>query len=226
MLRHAQLLSTSPPLRALSQSPQVLAQKLKTMVKTASTMLPIGTIAPDFSLPNVDGSLVTRDQLAGKPLLVIFMCNHCPFVVHLREALATFADEYQARGMAVVGICSNDADKYPQDGLNEMKEEAVSAGYHFPYLFDATQGVAQNYKAACTPDFFLFGVDHSLVYRGQFDSSRPGNDVAITGADLRAACDAVLDGKNISVEQVPSIGCNIKWIPGNEPEYFTGQPAV
>jgi peroxiredoxin len=196
------------------------------MVKTASTMLPIGTTAPDFSLSNTDGQLVSLDQLAGKPLLVVFMCNHCPFVVHLREALAAFANEYQARGIAIVGISSNDSGKYPQDGPNEMKEEAESAGYNFPYLFDETQGVAQSYKAACTPDFFLFDAGHSLVYRGQFDSSRPGNDIAITGDDLRAACNAVLDGQSVSAEQMPSIGCNIKWIPGNEPEYFTGQPAV
>ena len=189
-------------------------------------MLPIGTAAPDFSLPNTDGKLVSRIQLAGKPLLVVFMCNHCPFVVHLREALAAFADEYQSRGMAIVGINSNDAGKYPQDGPLEMKEEAASAGYQFPYLFDETQEVAHRYMAACTPDFFLFDADHSLVYRGQFDSSRPGNDVSITGDDLRVACDAVLDGQNISAEQMPGIGCNIKWIPGNEPEYFTGQPAV
>lgn len=196
------------------------------MVKTASTMLPIGTTAPDFLLPNTDGKMVSLDQHAGKPLLVVFMCNHCPFVVHLREALAAFANEYQARGMAVIGISSNDSGKYPQDGPDAMKEEAAAAGYNFPYLFDETQGVAQNYKAACTPDFFLFDAGHSLVYRGQFDSSRPGNDIAITGDDLRAACDAVLDGQSVSAEQMPSIGCNIKWIPGNEPEYFTGQPAV
>lgn len=196
------------------------------MVKTASTMLPIGTTAPSFSLPNVDGSLVSLDQFADKPLLVIFMCNHCPFVIHLREALATFADEYMAQGLAVVGISSNDVGNYPQDGPDEMKQEAAAAGYHFPYLYDATQQVAQAYRAACTPDFFLFDADHALVYRGQFDSSRPGNDVAVTGEDLRAACDAVLAGRAVAAEQAPSIGCNIKWVSGNEPEYFTGQPAV
>lgn len=196
------------------------------MVKTASTMLPIGTSAPDFSLPNVDGSVVSREQLAGKPLLVIFMCNHCPFVIHLREALAAFADEYQAKGLAVVGISSNDVAGYPQDGPEEMKKEAADAGYRFPYLYDATQEVAQAYRAACTPDFFLFDQDHKLAYRGQFDSSRPGNDVAVTGEDLRAACDALLSGSDVAAEQTPSIGCNIKWAAGNEPEYFTGQPAV
>ena len=196
------------------------------MVKTASTMLPIGTKAPDFSLPNVDGDLITRSRMADKPLLVIFMCNHCPFVVHLREALAAFADEYQSRGLAVVGISSNDIEAYPQDGPDQMKEEADSAGYQFPYLFDATQEVAQAYKAACTPDFFLFDADHSLVYRGQFDSSRPGNDVPVTGADLRAACDAVLSNQEVSPDQTPGIGCNIKWVPGKEPDYFSGQPAI
>lgn len=196
------------------------------MVKTASTMLPLGTAAPEFSLPNVDGSTVSLGDYAGKPLLVIFMCNHCPFVVHLREALAAFGDEYQAKGLAVVGISSNDVENYPQDGPEEMKAEATSAGYSFAYLYDADQAAAKAYKAACTPDFFLFDADHKLVYRGQFDSSRPGNDVAITGEDLKAACDAVLAGSEVPTEQKPSIGCNIKWKAGAEPEYFTGQPAV
>ena len=196
------------------------------MVKTASTMLPLGTAAPDFALPNVDGSTVSLSDYAGKPLLVIFMCNHCPFVVHLREALAAFADEYQAKGLSVVGISSNDVDEYPQDGPEEMKQEAASAGYHFAYLFDADQSIAKAYKAACTPDFFLFDADHALAYRGQFDSSRPGNDDPITGADLKAACDAVLNGTEVPADQHPSIGCNIKWKADSAPDYFTGQPAV
>lgn len=196
------------------------------MVKTASTMLPLGTSAPSFSLPNVDGSDVSLSDFSGKPLLVIFMCNHCPFVVHLREALAAFGDEYTAKGLAVVGISSNDVEKYPQDGPEEMKTEAASAGYNFPYLFDADQAAAMAYKAACTPDFFLFDADHTLVYRGQFDASRPGNDVAITGEDLKAACNAVLAGHDVPADQKPSIGCNIKWKPGAEPEYFTGKSAV
>ena len=196
------------------------------MVKTASTMLPLGTQAPDFSLVNVDSATVQLGDFSGKPLLVIFMCNHCPFVVHLREALAAFGDEYQAKGLSVVGISSNDVDGYPQDGPEEMKTEAASAGYNFPYLYDADQSVAKAYKAACTPDFFLFDNDHSLVYRGQFDSSRPGNDVQITGDDLRKACDAVLAGEEVSSQQTPSIGCNIKWKPDAAPEYFTGEPAV
>ena len=196
------------------------------MVKTASTMLLLGTQAPDFSLVNVDSATVQLSDFSGKPLLVIFMCNHCPFVVHLREALAAFGDEYQAKGLSVVGISSNDVDGYPQDGPEEMKTEAVSAGYNFPYLYDADQSVAKAYKAACTPDFFLFDNDHSLVYRGQFDSSRPGNDVQITGDDLRKACDAVLAGEEVSSQQTASIGCNIKWKPNAAPEYFTGEPAV
>jgi peroxiredoxin len=188
-------------------------------------MLPLGTTAPDFTLPNVDGNDVSRTDFSGTPLLVVFMCNHCPFVVHLRSALAAFADEYMAKGLAVVGISSNDVQNYPQDGPEEMKTEAADAGYNFPYLYDADQSAATAYKAACTPDFFLFDADHALVYRGQFDSSRPGNNVAITGEDLKAACDAVLAGQEVSADQKPSIGCNIKWIAGSEPEYFTGQPA-
>ncbi|HIE97935.1 MAG: thioredoxin family protein [Fuerstiella sp.] len=196
------------------------------MVKTASTMLPLGTRAPSFSLPNVDGTTVSDSDSIGQPLLVIFMCNHCPFVVHLRGALAAFGDEYQTKGLTIIGISSNDVENYPQDGPEEMKQEAQSAGYRFAYLYDADQSVAKDYKAACTPDFFLFDADHSLVYRGQFDSSRPGNDVDVTGQDLRAACDAVLAGKEVAGDQKPGIGCNIKWKAGAEPEYFTGQSAV
>ena len=189
-------------------------------------MLPLGTRAPDFSLVNVDGQVVSRQQFAGKPLLVVFMCNHCPFVIHLRSALKDFADKYQPQGLAMVGISSNDVVAYPQDGPEKMKEEAASAGYTFPYLFDETQDVAKAYRAACTPDFFLFDADHALVYRGQFDSSRPGNGIAVTGEDLAAAVDAVLAGKDVSTEQRPGIGCNIKWVAGQEPDYFTGISAV
>lgn len=196
------------------------------MVKTASTMLPLGTSAPDFSLLNVDGSNVSLDQFAGKPLLVIFMCNHCPFVVYLREALAQMTTEYLGKGLSIVGISSNDVVKYPQDGPDKMVEEARDAGYQFPYLYDATQDIAKAYKAACTPDFFLFDADHALVYRGQFDSSRPSLDTPITGEDLRKACDLVLSGEPLPIEQTPSLGCNIKWVEGGEPDYFTGQSAV
>ncbi|MFN0195326.1 MAG: thioredoxin family protein, partial [Planctomycetaceae bacterium] len=180
------------------------------MVKTASTMLPLGTKLPAFSLPNVDGRRIgNADVSASKGVLVIFMCNHCPFVVHLRSALAEFAKEYQAKGLAIVGISSNDAVAYPQDGPDAMKAEAKSAGYTFPYLFDETQAAAKTFHAACTPDFFLFDKELCLVYRGQFDDSRPGNGRPITGADLRKACDQVLAGKPVSPEQRPSIGCNI-----------------
>ena len=198
------------------------------MVKTASTMLPLGTSAPDFSLADtVSGKSVSLTDLRGsKGLLVIVMCNHCPFVVHLQSALAEFGKEYQEKGLAIVGISSNDVDGYPQDGPEKMSEKAREVGYSFPYLYDATQDVAKAYKAACTPDFFLFDADQKLVYRGQFDDSRPGNGSPITGADLRAACDAVLASQDVPAEQRPSIGCNIKWKAGAEPEYFTGQPAV
>jgi hypothetical protein len=156
----------------------------------------------------------------------MFICNHCPFVKHLRDALAAFGKEYQAKGLAVVGISSNDVAAHPDDGPEQMQAEAKSAGYTFPYLYDATQAVAQSYKAACTPDFFLFDANMALAYRGQFDNSRPGNGKPITGADLRTAADRVLSGQPPLIEQKPSIGCNIKWKAGREPEYFTGQSAV
>lgn len=194
------------------------------MVKTASTMLPLGTRAPAFSLPNVDGRTVSNTDFQGRRgLLVIFMCNHCPFVIHLRSALAAFANEYQEKGLSVVGISSNDIATHPGDSPEKMVEEARNAGYTFPYLYDESQAVAKAYRAACTPDFFLFDADQTLVYRGQFDDSRPSNGKPVTGADLRAACDAVLTGAKVPIEQKPSIGCNIKW--KDAPEYFTGQPA-
>ena len=196
------------------------------MVKTASTMLPLGTAAPDFSLPNVDGRVVSLKEFKGsKGLLVAFICNHCPFVVHLRAEFAKFAREYQAQGIAIVAINPNDAKAYPADAPDKMKAEAESAGYSFAYLFDESQSVAKAYRAACTPDLFLFDGSQRLVYRGQFDDSRPTNGVAVTGSQLRSACDAVLAGRAIEEGQRPSIGCNIKWRPGNEPNYFTGQPA-
>jgi peroxiredoxin len=196
------------------------------MVKTASTMLPLGTKAPEFSLTNVDGTTVSLSDYEGKNgLLVIFMCNHCPFVVHLRDELAKFGSEYQGKGLGIVGINSNDVSTHPDDSPEKMAEEAQSAVYTFPYLFDETQAVAIAYRAACTPDIFLFDKDLSLAYRGQFDDSRPGNDKPVTGADLRAACDAVLAGESTPSEQTPSIGCNIKWKVEGAPEYFTGEPA-
>lgn len=190
------------------------------MVRTPSTMQPLGTPAPDFALPNVDGQTVSLGDFAGsKGLLVIFMCNHCPFVIHLADALADFAREYQAKGLAIVGISSNDVANYPDDTPEKMVLEAEARGYTFPYLYDESQEVAKAYQAACTPDFFVFDGDHQLAYRGQFDWTRPDNG-APTGEDLRAACDAVLAGQKPSEQQLPSIGCNIKWKPGNEPAYF------
>jgi len=196
------------------------------MVKTASTMLPLGSGAPNFSLPNVDGRTVSLGDFKDKhALLVVFMCNHCPFVIHVRSELAKFAKEYQAKGLGIVGISANDVASYPQDGPEAMKKEHSAAGYTFPYLYDASQGVAKAYHAACTPDFFLFDRERKLVYRGQFDDSRPQSNIPVTGCDLRAACDAALAGGPVMEEQKPSIGCNIKWKPGNEPKYFTGKSA-
>ncbi len=191
------------------------------MARTPSTMLPLGTKAPDFSLVNVDGRTVSLADFDGAPaLLVVFMCNHCPFVKHLAGALASFAHEYMQKKVAVVGISSNDVANFPADSPEQMVHEAEDQGYSFPYLYDETQEVAKAYCAACTPDFFLFDRDRRLVYRGQFDSSRPDNGLPITAADLRAAVDAVLADKKPSEKQMPSIGCNIKWKAGNEPDYF------
>lgn len=191
------------------------------MARTPSTMLPLGTAAPDFKLMNVDGREVALADFAGKPaLLVMFMCNHCPFVVHVADELARLGSEYMGRGVAVVGISSNDTASHPADSPERMVAEAENRGYQFPYLFDETQEVAKAYRAACTPDFFLFDQDRKLVYRGHLDDSRPGSGVPVTGKDLRAALDAVLGGKKPAEEQRASLGCNIKWRAGNEPEYF------
>ena len=191
------------------------------MVLTESTMLPLGTPAPDFRLPDPDGREVALGDLADAPaLLVAFLCNHCPFVKHVREAFAALAREYQARGVAVVGISSNDFEAYPDDSPARMKAEAREAGYTFPYLVDASQEVAKAYRAACTPDFFVFDAQRRLAYRGQMDSSRPGNGRPNDGADLRAALDAVLEGRAVPEPQRPSAGCNIKWRPGNAPAWF------
>ncbi|MDA1014184.1 MAG: thioredoxin family protein [Planctomycetota bacterium] len=197
------------------------------MVKTASTMLPLGTHAPDFSLPNVDGKTLSLADLDGKrALVVIFMCNHCPFVIHIRDELVKFAKEYQAKGAAIVAISSNDVVEYPQDSIEKMAEDAREFGYTFPYLLDESQATAQAYKAACTPDFYVFDADQTLVYRGQFDDSRPQSGIPVTGKDLRIAVDRALAGDEPLFEQSPSLGCNIKWKAGNEPVYFTGQPAA
>ena len=190
------------------------------MALTASTMLPLGTSAPNFSLPDTEGNLVSIEDFKDAPaLLVIFMCNHCPFVKHILDGLVELIREYQSKGIAVVGINSNDITNYPDDRPEMMAKVAKAAGFTFPYLYDETQEVAKAYHAACTPDFFLFDTDRKLVYRGQMDDSRPGNNIPVTGADLRAAFDAVLEGQQIPVEQKPSIGCNIKWKQASEPEY-------
>ena len=191
------------------------------MVRTASTMLPLGVVAPDFSLPDTQGRQVSLSDFADAPaLLVVFMCNHCPYVKHVAAGLAELAAEYQRRGVAVVGINSNDTDAFPDDAPAKMVEEAKTRGYTFPYLLDEKQKVAQAYRAACTPDFYVFDHAQKLVYRGQMDSSRPESGVPVTGEDLRAALDAVLAHQPVSSNQKPSLGCNIKWKPGNEPEYF------
>jgi peroxiredoxin len=191
------------------------------MVLTPSTMLPLGTRAPDFSLPNVDGGTVSLADFRGKPaLLVVFMCNHCPYVKHVAEGLAQLARDYQAKGAGVVGINANFAGTHPADSPEQMVREAEDRGYTFPYLYDETQAVAKAYRAACTPDFYVFDKDQKLVYRGQMDDSRPGSEKPVTGRDLRAALDAVLAGKPVAADQKASIGCNIKWKPGNEPDYF------
>jgi peroxiredoxin len=191
------------------------------VAETPSTMLPLGTAAPDFRLPDRSGRLVSLADFAEAPVpLVVFLCNHCPYVRHVRPAFVPLAREYQAKGAAVVAISANDVAVYPEDGPDRMTEEAQTNGYSFPYLYDETQETAKAYHAACTPDFFLFDAARRLVYRGQLDDSRPGNGKPLNGADLRAALDAALAGKPVASKQRPSIGCNIKWKPGNEPDYF------
>ena len=186
------------------------------MTVTASKMLMLGTPAPNFTLPDTEGHIVSLADFKGAPaLVVIFMCNHCPFVKHILSGLVELVKESQAKGAVVVGINSNDVANYPEDSPELMAKLAKEAGFTFPYLYDETQEVAKAYNAACTPDFFLFDKEHKLVYRGQMDDSRPGNNVPITGADLRAAIDAVIAGKEVNPRQKPSMGCNIKWKPGN-----------
>ena len=191
------------------------------MAGVSSTMLELGTAAPDFSLPDTTGQLVSlADYKQAPATLVVFMCNHCPYVKHIANQFAEFAREYQAKGVAVIGVNANDVSTHPDDSPEKMAEEAKKIGYTFPYLYDETQEVAKSYRAACTPDFFLFDKDHKLAYRGQFDGSRPGNKIAVTGQDLRMALDAVLQDQPVPAEQKASMGCNIKWKAGNEPGYF------
>ena len=190
------------------------------MALTASTMLPLGTSAPYFNLPDIQGKLVSVDDFKDdKALLVVFMCNHCPFVKHILKDFIKLVKDYQPKGVAVVGISSNDVESFPDDSLPMMAKVAKQMGFTFPYLYDENQEVAKQYHAACTPDFFLFDKERKLVYRGQMDDSRPGNNIPITGADLRAALNAVLTGTQVSKQQKPSMGCSIKWKAGNEPDY-------
>ncbi|MFT5125347.1 MAG: peroxiredoxin [Kiritimatiellia bacterium] len=192
------------------------------MVKTLSTMLELGTKAPDFQLIDViSGNRVTLGDFGGrKGLLTMFICAHCPFVKHIDEALAALGTDYIPQGLGIVAISSNDVEHYPDDAPEKLIEQANKNGFTFPYLFDEHQQMAKAYSAACTPDFFLFDADFSLVYRGQLDDSRPQSDIPVTGADLRAAIDALLVGEAPNEEQKPSLGCNIKWKPGEEPAYF------
>ena len=182
------------------------------MALTPSTMLPLGTPAPDFALPSTEGTTVRLGDFKAAPALVVaFICNHCPYVKHVRGPLRDLAERYQGRGVAFVGISSNDVSTHPDDSPEKMAEEKRAIGYTFPYLYDESQDVARAFDAACTPDFYVFDADHKLVYRGQFDASRPGNAVAPTGVDLAAAIDAVLEGRPVPTDQTPSLGCNIKW---------------
>ncbi|MCP4874077.1 MAG: thioredoxin family protein [Gammaproteobacteria bacterium] len=191
------------------------------MARTPSTMLNIGTQAPDFSLPEpASGKIVNLADFSAQPLLVVFSCNHCPYVLHIIDPFSKFANSAQRNGLAVVMINSNDIAGYPDDSPPKMIELAGKCGFEFPYLYDESQQVAAAYHAACTPDFFLFDAAHQLVYRGQYDASRPGNQAPVDGSDMKAAIDALLAGDKIADEQIPSVGCNIKWRAGNEPDYF------
>ncbi len=183
------------------------------MAKTPSNMIALGTQAPTFSLPDtVSGETMTFENVRGSQgTVVMFICNHCPFVIHIQDELVAFAKEYMDKGVGVVAISSNDVTTYPDDSPEKMKERAQAEGYPFPYLYDESQEVAKSYEAACTPDFYFFDSNDALIYRGQFDASRPGGGVPVTGEDLRAACDAHLAGKPMPEDQKPSLGCNIKW---------------
>ena len=190
------------------------------MARTPSTMLALGTSAPEFSLLNpAANTQVSLSDFSGKPLLVAFICNHCPYVILIKEAFTQFAKEYQAKGLEVVAINANDVANYPDDSPEKMVEDIKTFDYSFPYLFDETQQTATAYQAACTPDFFMFDANHKLYYRGQFDNARPNTDIPVTGADMRNAADRLLAGKKAPEEQKASLGCNIKWKEGNEPIY-------
>jgi len=191
------------------------------MVKVNSTMLPLGTQAPSFSLYDPEGNLFTLDHSSkSNAFLVMFICNHCPFVHHIRKELARLANDYLKRDVSIIAINSNDYETHPGDSPEKMKDEIIEWGYNFPYLVDEDQSVAIAYQASCTPDFFLFDSQQQLVYRGQLDGGRPSNDIPVNGRDIRAALDTLLAGDDVSEEQVPSVGCNIKWKPNNSPEWF------
>jgi peroxiredoxin len=192
------------------------------MARTASTMLPLGTKAPNFQLPDVvSGKTISLDTFTGsQALLVMFICRHCPFVKHVQGELAQIGKDYANAEVGIVAISTNDAANYPDDAPDKLKEMAQQLGFTFPFCYDESQETAKAYTAACTPDFFLFNANQQLVYRGQLDDSRPGNSQPVTGKDLRAALDAVLAHSTVNPDQKPSIGCNIKWKPGNEPNYY------
>ena len=191
------------------------------MARTPSTMAPLGSTMPAFQLTDqATGNEIDSTNLSGSPVLVMFICNHCPFVVHVMDEMIALANDFVARGGQVVAINANDVEKYPQDGPTAMRQLAESAGMRFPFCLDFSQSTAKAFGAACTPDFFLYNASGSLYYRGQMDDSRPGSDIPVTGKDLRSAVDAILAGSPAPAEQRPSLGCNIKWVPGNEPEYF------
>jgi peroxiredoxin len=210
--------------RNMRSSATADASQEDAMAATASLALPLGTEAPDFRLPDPSGHLHSLSDFENDPaLLVAFICNHCPYVKLIRDEFASFASDYQSRGVAVVAINPNDPTQHREDSPERMAEESAAAGYTFPYLFDETQEVAKAYRAACTPDLFLFDRQRRLVYHGQFDDARPGNGKPITGSDLRAATDALLAGLRIKATQIPSVGCSIKWRQGNEPNYLAAE---
>ena len=191
------------------------------MSRTPSTMLEIGTLAPDFELPEpASGRTVSLTEFADKPLLVVFSCNHCPYVIHILKSFTEYANATQIQGISVVMINANDVNNYPDDSPEKMIELSATYGFEFPYLYDQSQSTASAYQAACTPDFFLFNHHHELVYRGQYDASRPGNSELVSGSDLKIATQALLSGEALPVNQLPSMGCNIKWRSGNEPAYL------
>jgi thiol-disulfide isomerase/thioredoxin len=191
------------------------------MAAVPSTMLPLGTRLPEFTLRNVvDGRTVASGEFGEPALLVMFICNHCPYVQHVKQEIGRVAADYAPRGLGAVAISSNDVAAFPDDAPDKMKDLALAEGWRFPYVFDETQEVAKAFRAACTPEFYLFDRQRQLVYRGQLDGSRPKNEIPVTGRDLRAALDALLSGKPVPAEQIPSVGCSIKWKSGNEPAYF------